>query len=233
MKRMIAAATVYVALASSGCKTRDFGRDASASPADATSERLKAPYSTTSDLVLGRSDTPPYGDSGTYLSLGLPLAPARILREDLEQRLGRSLDNRGEAHVTVVTPPEVGALAEVGVTIEDLKAIAARAQIQKARLDAVCVGQGSARKGGKSAQTYYVVVASQDLLSIRKEIQELAVERGARPEAFDAARYFPHITLGFTHGDLHEAQGVIKDTSTCVGPVILNVSKFFPGRLKS
>lgn len=62
-------------------------------------------------------------------------------------------------------------------------------------------------------------VNSPDLVAIRKEIQELYVSRGGDGRLFEANHYYPHITVGFSKQDLHEADGVIKDKNSCIAPV--------------
>lgn len=37
------------------------------------------------------------------------------------------------------------------------------------------------------------------------------VAKGGDPGDWDPTWFFPHITLGFTHADLHEHQGVLKN----------------------
>ena len=63
---------------------------------------------------------------------------------------------------------------------------------------------------GQNEFTYFVVVQSEDLISIRKKIQDSFVGKGGDKNDFNPLNYFPHITLGFTKRDLHESDGVIK-----------------------
>lgn len=139
-----------------------------------------------------------------WLGLQLPVADFAELRKFIEEQLGKPLKNRGEAHITVVTPPE---FMSMGVKIEDLEN-AVRDDIQAAEWRALCVGVGE--KG--SEQTYYVVVDTRDLFKVRKKIATLS---GVRPGSFDPDHFYPHVTLGFTERDLHEQDGVIKDKNSC------------------
>jgi len=50
----------------------------------------------------------------------------------------------------------------------------------------------------------------------RKEVQNLFISKGGEPVKFLPAKYFPHITLGFTKRDLHESDDVKKDRNSCV-----------------
>ncbi|KAJ1775088.1 hypothetical protein LPJ62_006961, partial [Coemansia sp. RSA 2167] len=51
-----------------------------------------------------------------------------------------SLQSRGEAHVTIITPPEFDrVLKPAGVTIQEIEEIAQQANIQHSRLTPVCL----------------------------------------------------------------------------------------------
>src|SRR5690606_33375030 len=49
---------------------------------------------------------------GEWLGQELKFEPYNELRQQLEKKLGRSLKSRGEAHVTLITPPEMKILRE-------------------------------------------------------------------------------------------------------------------------
>lgn len=84
--------------------------------------------------------------------------------------------------------------------------------IQGSNFDVTCLGSGKKDKD----HTYFIVVESQDLVEIRKDVQKLFVHRGGDPLAFNPTKFYPHITLGFTTRDLHESDGVIKDKRSCL-----------------
>lgn len=67
--------------------------------------------------------------------------------------------------------------------------------------------------------TVYLVVQSPDLVERRKALRNQFERNGGRTGDFDADRFFPHITVGFTGRDLHESDGVIKNNDSCVAPV--------------
>lgn len=149
-----------------------------------------------------------------YLSMELNYKPSEQLRLELEKDLGKTLKNRGEAHITVLTPPEYNALKSK-ITIQEINEIALANQIQQSAVKPICVGAGES-KNNNALKTYYVVVDAQNLLKIRKEIAETFANRGGDPEKFDAENFYPHITLGFTDRDLHqESDGVIKNSDSC------------------
>lgn len=125
------------------------------------------------------------------------------------------MTNRGEAHITVITPVEFDNVLSAKLTLEDIDAIAKKVRIQASEFKVVCLGKGSANVEGKSEDTYYIVVQSEDLLSIREAVQKKFEEKGGVKGAFKASQFYPHITLGFTRRDLHESDGIIKDERSC------------------
>lgn len=149
-----------------------------------------------------------------YLAMDLPFAPMKRVFEQVESRAGLKLQNRGESHVTVLTPPEFDAIKSK-VTIEDINRIAEKSRLQRAHLEALCVGRGEATLDGQPEQTFFIVLTAPELVSVRREIQQLFVKRGGNAQLFDAEKFYPHITVGFSKVDLHEQQGVIKDRRAC------------------
>lgn len=151
----------------------------------------------------------------TYLSMEIRYLPIQTLLRELETNVG-SLKNRGEAHITVITPVEYDNALGGFVTIQEINRMAVAMRIQQTEFVPVCVGSGTAELRGKSEKTYFIVVKSEELLKIRRSVKELFVNRGGDPRAFDAEKFYPHITLGFTEEDLHESQGVIKNQEACL-----------------
>ncbi len=134
---------------------------------------------------------------------------------------GDRLITRGEAHVTVLTPPELEAV-EKFVSIEDVERIALEESIQASDLTPVCLGRGEAiLDRRKRERTYFIVVRSKNLLVIRRRIEALHIERGGERGVFQATKFYPHITVGFTKSDLHESHGVVKDERSCIFEVSL------------
>ncbi len=159
--------------------------------------------------------------SAKYLSLNLAFEPYRKLREQVEKILSEEskskveLKNRGEAHVTVITPPEFNESLAAQINIEKVHEMAETLQMQESTvLEPVCVGRGEAKIDGQTEYTYFLVVKAPKLLEVRKALQEKA-------KAFDAAHFYPHVTLGFTKQDLHEQQGVIKNDKSCWRKVVI------------
>ena len=151
----------------------------------------------------------------SYLAMELPFAPYKTLHEDLEKRENLLLKNRGEAHITVISPVEYDQALKKYLPISEINKIALQAQIQNAEIRPVCIGLGAKVLDGVPERTYFVVIESQDLLKIREQIATEYVRRGGNPGKFKAESFFPHVTLGFTQRDLHFEDGVLKNKSSC------------------
>jgi len=151
-----------------------------------------------------------------YLSMELPFKPADSLRKQLEQQINAPLKNRGEAHITVITPVEFNKVLKSKISMQEIHQLAVENQIQQADVKAICVGVGEKKEQSNTLSTYYVVVESNKLLALRKKVQELYLSRGGEEKAFQADQFYPHITLGFTVRDLHlESDGVVKNSESC------------------
>ena len=153
---------------------------------------------------------------GNWIGQSLQFAPFDKLRLELEKNLGRHLQNRGEAQITLITPPEFEGLKSC-FSIEEIENLLNRKTIQDASFVPDCIGKGSLGAPPFKQETFFVVVKSPGLLALRKKLEVAAAAKGCGD--FKAARYFPHVTLGFDQRDLHEADGVRKDTHSCVYPI--------------
>lgn len=151
-----------------------------------------------------------------YVSMEMPFKPADKLRKQLEQQINSPLKNRGEAHITVITPVEFNKVLKSKMSMQEIHHLAMENQIQQADVKAICVGVGEKIEQANTLRTYYVVVESNKLLALRKKVQELYLSRGGDEKAFQAEQFYPHITLGFTNRDLHlESDGVVKNSESC------------------
>ena len=143
----------------------------------------------------------------SYISLDLEYPEYQQTLNRLDTFLSTKLVNRGEAHITVITPPE-------------FKTLSANANPESLHQDwqdwktknfsKVCLGEGVLKEKNKVLKTYYVVVESPELLAFRKFLKEKYAAKD-----FNAETFYPHITLGFTEKDLHFEQGVIKSPKSC------------------
>jgi hypothetical protein len=161
-----------------------------------------------------KSLTPEFESHADYLAQSLRSSPFETLRKELEKELRSPLKNRGEAHLTVITPPEWKIL-EQKISMAEAEKIAMNQKIQAASFEPLCIGVGEKKAGEKTLKTYFVVVRSPGLLKYRRTLEDLFRSRGGAG-AFRADHFFPHVTLGFTDRDLHESDGVVKDEKSCL-----------------
>lgn len=159
---------------------------------------------------------------GSYLAQNLHYPPFADLRGALEGRLGHGLLNRGEAHLTLITPPEFDQVLKTHLSMEDLHGLARDADIQGFDFEPICLGRAAKTLEEGPAETFFVVVRSDAARALRARIHALFVERGGSAGAFEPDKYDPHITLGFTVRDLHREDGVRKDESSCWRPLYVD-----------
>lgn len=181
----------------------------------ATSDRvfpLAKQVHETSDLDFRKAS------GSSYLAMAIPYSPIAELRENFSRESRFNLKDRGEAHITVITPPEF-AILKSKLTMDDLLRLAESSKIQSTAFSPLCIGSGTKRQQSITMSTYYVVVEAPGLNEIRQKIAETFVARGGESEKFIATSFFPHITIGFDHRDLHFEDGVRKDTSTCIAKI--------------
>lgn len=146
----------------------------------------------------------------SYVSYEIAYPPVKELLEELKKTTG-PLTDRGEAHITVITPPEFDRVLSKVLKIEEINELVLAENIQRATYEPVCIGSGSK----DDRKTYYVVVRSPELLRLREAVHKLYLEKNGK-EIFDPGNYYPHITLGYINGDVHEDDGLKKNDKTCL-----------------
>lgn len=156
-------------------------------------------------------------DMDNALAMNVQYAPVKAVREEMSAALNFQLkyftgwNTDGEAHVTVITPPEYANVIKPYVSMQRIEELAKQADIQHSVIDILGIGSGEAVINNKKEQTYFLIVASNDLLNLRYRIYDEYIKNGGPKGAWDPAHFYPHITIGFTLRDLFEADGVIKD----------------------
>lgn len=150
-----------------------------------------------------------------YVSITVPLTAFDKIKSDLESSQNLHLKSRGEAHITVVTPPEFRKLSKK-IAPEKIHALMDNLAVDKTSYKLLCVGKGEKQVKDKSFSTFYVVVESDGLFKVRKTLEELFLTQGGSLSEFNSENYFPHVTVGFTEKDLHLEDGVKKDASSCI-----------------
>lgn len=91
----------------------------------------------------------------------------------------------GEAHITVLTPPEFTTLQTANVTLQEVNDIARKLHIQSTHFDLVCVGKETLIKDGVDNTVYQLIVSAPNLVKIREAIFRLYYSKGGNPAVFD------------------------------------------------
>lgn len=160
-------------------------------------------------------------EPGAYLAYNVHYPPVEKVRQELEDKTKTKLQNRGEAHITIVSSSEYEKVLKKYLPIEKINEMARTARVQQFSFEILCVGQGRAVVEDGPAETYFLVVRAPRLSAFREEIREAYVQAGGPREKFSPEDYQPHITLGFTKRDLHKEDGVLKDESSCAYESVL------------
>lgn len=159
------------------------------------------------------------GAMDNALAMNIQYAPVKAVRDQLSTDLNFQLkyftgwNADGEAHVTVITPPEYDNYLKPYISMKRIEELAKQADIQKSVVDILGIGSGEAVIDGKKEQTYFLIAYSDELQNLRYKIYDEYVKNGGPKDAWDPAHFYPHITIGYTLRDLFEADGVIKDVN--------------------
>lgn len=162
-----------------------------------------------------RNSEIPFIAHTNYLVMNVNFPPIKKLLGEVNEKRKVPLINRGEAHITVITPVEFDQALKKKIKISEINEIAQASDIQESTFEITCLGKGNAVIDGKEESTFFIVVTSPKLVQIRTKIHQLFVKRGGASEIFIPEKYYPHITLGFTKRDLHESDGILKDKRSC------------------
>ncbi|MGE5086297.1 MAG: 2'-5' RNA ligase family protein [Bacillota bacterium] len=155
------------------------------------------------------------GPFKSYLTMSLSYPGFESLLREVEKSTGTTLKNRGEAHITVITPPEFDTALSKKISMKEINTLAEKLRIQGTPFKPLCVGKGVATLHGAEQTTYFVVIESESLFKLRKAIQDLYIAKGGQAADFNPDLFFPHVTLGYTERDLHFEDGIKKDVSKC------------------
>lgn len=176
-----------------------------------------AVLSLSSQGLSGQSETfIPHNTQGAeYLAMAIGFSPVERTLNELNQEFKIRgvplIKGRGEAHITVLTPPEYLEIAPY-ISMDQVNKIAHSVDIQRTAPEVSCLGVG--RKDEKS--TYFLVVKKASvgaLFEIRRKVQSLLP--ADKRKLIDPEHFYPHVTVGFTERDLHESDGVVKDEKSC------------------
>lgn len=150
--------------------------------------------------------------------LGKSLDYARYLKQltSIEKKNQVKLLNRGEAHITLITPPEFKDTLSKLIPMSRIEDLYKAMDIDNAHFTEVCIGEAKINKNSKDLKTWFVVIKSPKMLEFRKAVQKEFESAGGVKGSFDALNWSPHITLGYTERDLHASDGVVKDITSCI-----------------
>ena len=150
-----------------------------------------------------------------YVEMKVPYEPIAQLKKEIEAREGVTLQSRGEAHITVITPPEMSVL-RTRLSLEQINGTIEKSGIQSLPFQLQCLGRGQLKQGERRLATYFLVVKAPGLLQVRETLRQQFIAAGGERQSFVVERFRPHVTVGFTERDLHAEDGVIKDSRSCV-----------------
>jgi len=155
--------------------------------------------------------------------LGLPLnfAPIEEVRKELEKKIGRTLNSKGEAHVTVITSPEWRTLGQY-LKMDVLDGLVVKEKMMGAKIKVKCLKKITATVNGKVEESWFVSLEAPELKEYRNEVWRRYVAAGGLPEDFDWKRWHPHITVGFTAKEVHDEDKVTKEKSRCEIDLVAN-----------
>lgn len=80
------------------------------------------------------------------------------------------------------------------------------------------------QKNIKGNIVFYLVIESNDILNIRKEISNIVFSGDPTVPFQPIKNYYPHITIGFVGGDIFvddEGNKVSKGVDTCISDVVI------------
>lgn len=155
----------------------------------------------------------------TALAMNIQYGPIKLIRDALSHSLKYQLNfftgwnKAGEAHVTVITPPEFDTIIGKFVSIDRIEQIALSNDIQSSDFTIQGIGRGQIKVNGKPEETYFIILHSENLLNIRRQVYQEYLNNGGPVEGWNPDHFYPHITVGYSLRDLHEADGVIKDAA--------------------
>jgi 2'-5' RNA ligase len=202
---LIKAFAVFFALVMSGCRLTGTNSE----PSQAVDESIQVDPEV---LATHKLD---WTAKSHFVGMKVPYGPIDKIKKEVEAREGIILQSRGEAHITVITPPEMGVL-RTRMSLEQINGTIAKSNIQATKIHLDCLGRGQWKQGHKILATYFLIVKAPGLLLIREKLRQQFVAAGGDRQAFVVERFRPHVTVGFTERDLHPEDGVIKDKRSCV-----------------
>ena len=157
---------------------------------------------------------PAYQSHSDWVGIPLPFAPVEELRLALEKQLGKKLQHRGEAQITVITPSEWRVISQV-LKMNTLDKLVTELKASEAKIKVKCLKKVSVMLAGRSEESWVVSLEAPELYELRQKIWRRFLANGGISHEFPWKRWAPHVTVGFTAQDLHDEDRVSKDRSDC------------------
>lgn len=167
------------------------------------------------------SKMPLIENTGEYYTLAVNIEYPPIIktRETISRFIGKKLTffpgwkPTGEAHITTISPPNFdmfGPKLSKYLSEEDIDQIGVDYRIQEADIKIRGIGSLTGMvapcKGCDKVESevYFFIVESEKLFEIREAVLQKFIERGGSKDDFDPDDFYPHITIGYTVGDIHD-----------------------------
>ena len=179
----------------------------------------------TVDLSLTDASTVPFlphlkaTPYGSYLIQNLNFSFVNPIFAILNHTYG-PLSNRGEAHITIISPPEWMAGLSSVLKMEEINQIALDNKIQGSPFKLLCIARQSQFNAPLSKRTYVynILVENKNAIKIRELVHDLYISKGGDASNFNPYNIYPHITLGFDVDgkDWFPEDQVFKTKETCI-----------------
>lgn len=144
-----------------------------------------------------------YSDTGALIrSVHYPSVNALIPQLNALYKL--NLEDRREAHITVISPPDFQTSLTKVFTVNEML-YRYSSNIQDLPFKIVCVGSRKSSDGQNLV--FYLVVESPKLSEIRFDLAkeaDLRARAQSIPLVFKPEVFYPHITIGYVKGDVFE-----------------------------
>ena len=140
------------------------------------------------------------------MARNISFEPVSQIRRHIEMRRNLKLRHRGEAHITILTPPEYNQIREWNPSV-NMNSINRLVGPVVQYLHFNVLGIGSVKglnTNNEISEVFFLVVRSRGLRAIRKLI---AAEWSIPKKIFDPMQQDFHITIGFTVSDLFSRPG--------------------------
>jgi hypothetical protein len=157
---------------------------------------------------------PQFKSQADWVGIPMPHGPVEKIREELEKRIGKKLQHKGEAHITVITPAEIRILSQT-IKMNTVEKIVVKESAMRASIKVLCLKKVTAVLSNKSEDSWFISATSPELLEFRKQVWRRFVTKGGIPEDFQWKRWSSHITVGFTSQELHDEDRISKEKAEC------------------